>query len=110
LTTTVYDELLGPLAELSDKGLIVQMPGILLPLATQPVCAQFYVQDESESWYQAFCFQKMNGDTVKDHMITLEWDGTAPSTQSLALITLGPLKEETSPRPDITEVVVLASV
>lgn len=47
---------------------------------------------------------------MKDHMITLEWDGTAPSTQSLALITLDPLKEQTSLRPDITEAAVLASV
>jgi hypothetical protein len=47
---------------------------------------------------------------MKDHMITLEWDGTAPSTQSLALITLDPLKEQTSLRLDITEAAVLASV
>jgi hypothetical protein len=52
----------------------------------------------------------MNGDTMKDHMITLEWDGTAPPTLSLTLITLDPLKEETSLRPDITEAAVLASV
>ncbi|KAL8870903.1 MAG: hypothetical protein Q9174_003158 [Haloplaca sp. 1 TL-2023] len=76
-----------PWAELTDKGVMVTYPGILLSGAQRPLQKSFQFQNESGSCFQVVCLEDQSGKWIEANVDTIDpWPPNAAPGSKLAII------------------------
>lgn len=75
-----------PWAELTDKGLMVTYPGILLSGSQKPLHKTFHFQNEMGSCFQVACLEDQSGKWIDDSITTIDpWPPDATQASKLAI-------------------------
>ena len=73
-------------AELTEKGLIVSFPGVLLSGARKPLNSVFHFQDQSGACFEVHCEEDRNGVTPQLGPFLDPWLETAAQMTNLAVV------------------------
>jgi len=73
---------------LTDKGLMVTYPGMLLSGSQRPLQKGFHFQDEAGSCFQVICLEDQSGEWIDKSITTIDpWPENAAQTSRMAIIT-----------------------
>lgn len=77
-----------PWAMLTDKGLMVTYPGMLLSGSQRPLQKGFHFQDETGSCFQVICLEDQCGERIDESITAIDpWPENAAQASRLAIIT-----------------------